>query len=115
RGYLPRSMPGVAMGRYPKSSERNTTCLAHKEETRFLEETGSLDATSGELSLHLQQLTCLGITGCRLAVLAGGDARERHELAPAERRPSAGELLHHRAVILLGVQGAVLADCKAQQ
>ena len=53
--------------------------------------------------------------GAGRAIRAGGDPGQRDQVAPAERRPDAGELLAHRAVILLGVQRPVLADGVAQQ
>src|SRR5262249_10090171 len=45
-----------------------------------------------------------------MAVGAGGDAGQGHELPPAEGRPAGREFLAHGAVILLGMQGTVLAD-----
>src|SRR5262249_39702294 len=63
---------------------------------------------------HLQQLArLLGARG-REAVLAGDDAGQRDEVAPLERRPCALEVLRHRAVVLLRVQSAVLADAVLQ-
>src|SRR5262249_54765326 len=64
---------------------------------------------------HLQQLARLLVARGREAVLAGDDAGQRDEVAPLERRPRAVEVLRHRAVVLLRVQGAVLADAVLQQ
>ena len=50
-----------------------------------------------------------------MAVFAGGDAGQGGQLSPAEGRAGRGELLGHGAVVLLGVQGAVLADGVAEQ
>ena len=50
-----------------------------------------------------------------MAVLAGGDAGQGRELPPAEGRAGGGELLGDGPVVLLGVQGAVLADRVLQQ
>ena len=63
----------------------------------------------------LEQPARLGDARRGVAVLAGRDAGQCGELAPAEGRPSRGELLGHGAVVLLGMQGAVLADGVAKQ
>src|SRR5262249_24524614 len=62
-------------------------------------------AQAAVLGLHLQQLARLGVPRRRETVLAGSDARQRHQLPPAEGRPRRRELLGDGAVILLGVQG----------
>src|SRR5262249_8712111 len=64
---------------------------------------------------NLQQLARLPVPPGREAVRAGDDAGQRDEVAPPERRPRAVEVLRHRAVVLLRVQGAVLADAVLQQ
>ena len=47
-------------------------------------------------------------------MFAGGDAGQRHQLPPAEGGARGGELFCHRAVVLLGVQGPILAAGVAQ-
>ena len=59
---------------------------------------------------YAQQLAGFLIARRRKAVFAGGDARQRHQLPPAEGRPRGGEFLADRAVVLFGVQRAVFAD-----
>ena len=61
-------------------------------------------------SRDAEPLARLGDPGRWPAVLAGGDPGQRDQLSPAEGRPRRGELLGDRAIVLLGVQGAVLAD-----
>src|SRR5688572_23478061 len=63
---------------------------------------------------HLQDIARLGVARRGAAVLAGGDAGEGDELAPPERRARGGEFLAARAVVLLGVEGAVLAGGVAE-
>ncbi len=50
-----------------------------------------------------------------MAVGAGGDAGQGHELPPAEGGAAGGEFFSHRAIVFLGVKGAVLADGVAQE
>src|SRR3954447_26168035 len=59
---------------------------------------------------RLQQFPRFRDAGRRAAVFAGGDAGERDQLPPAEGGAGRGEFLAGRAVELLGVEGAVLAD-----
>src|SRR5262249_3914918 len=67
------------------------------------------------VSSNLQPSDGLLDAGRGPAVLAGGDAGEGDELAPAEGGSGGGELLGDSSVVLLGVQGAVLADGVAEQ
>src|SRR5262249_25416809 len=80
-----------------------------------------------ESHLDLEEAASLFIAGCpcsvlplslvasRVPVLARGDARQGGQLSPAERGTRLGEFLADRAIVLLGVQPAVLADRVAQE
>src|SRR5439155_8282581 len=61
-------------------------------------------------SLNVEQLARLHVPRSREAVLARGHARQCRQLSPAEGGAGRGELLGHRAVVFLGVQGTILAD-----
>ena len=71
----------------------------------------------GALKLHLclEQPASLFVSRGGITVFAGGHACQRRKMPPAERGTAGRELLGDRAVVLLGVQGAVLADGKVQQ
>src|SRR5690242_10929425 len=58
----------------------------------------------------LQQLSGLRVSRRGAAVLAGGNAGECNELAPAEGGSRRGELLAGRAIVLLRVERTVFAD-----
>src|SRR5262249_51927142 len=62
-----------------------------------------------------EQLAGFGIAAGWVAVFAGGHPRQGRQFAPTEGRTQEGELLAHRLVILLGVQGALLANGVAKQ
>ena len=57
----------------------------------------------------------LRVAAGRVAVFTRGDARQRRQLPPAERRPHEGELFTDGLEILLSVQSTFLADSVAQQ
>src|SRR5262245_39625628 len=66
-------------------------------------------------STESEPITSLGDAGRRPAELTGGHAGQCDELSPAEGGPGRREFLADRAVVFLGVQGAVLADCVVQE
>src|SRR6266571_7448830 len=65
--------------------------------------------------LYLEHFTRLGHAGGGAAILAGRDAGQGHQCTPAEGGPGGGEFFGDGAVILFGVQRAVLAHGVAQE
>ena len=62
------------------------------------------------LDSNLQQRPRFGHADGGAAIFAGGHSRQRHQMAPAERRSGPGEFLRHSAIEFFRVQRPVFAD-----
>src|SRR5437763_1761171 len=79
------------------------------------QQVAALAPLPGGSPVEPEQLARLPVARGGPAVLAGGHAGQRDQLAPAEGRPGRLELLPDRLEVLLRVQRAVLARREAEQ
>src|SRR5262249_36534976 len=119
-GVTTRWPRGMTVGHLATRSDRNGSgCHPRRPAPRLFRNrlrrrapaaTSATAIASWPQPLHPQQAAGVRVAGGGIPVGAGSDAGQRDQVAPAESRPGGREFLRHRAVELLAVQGAVLAD-----